>query len=48
MYDIKNIIFDLEGVILNLDYYNTNNKFNKLGLFNFEKLYNKKKTSTNF
>ena len=43
MYDIKNIIFDLGGVILNLDYSNTIKEFNKLGLFNFEKLYNQKK-----
>ena len=47
MNDIKNIIFDLGGVILNLDYSNTIKEFNKLGVFNFEKLYSQK-TSKNF
>lgn len=42
MNDIKNIIFDLGGVILHLDYSNTTKEFNKLGLFNFEKLYSQK------
>ena len=42
MNDIKNIIFDLGGVILNLDYSNTIKEFNKLGVFNFEKLYSQK------
>ena len=43
MNNIKNIIFDLGGVILNLDYSNTIKEFNKLGVFNFEKLYSQKK-----
>ena len=45
MSKIKNIIFDLGGVILNLDYSRTIKEFNKLGLFNFESLYSQKKQS---
>ena len=48
MTKIKNIIFDLGGVILNLDYSKTVKEFNKLGVFNFEKLYSKKKQSKVF
>ena len=48
MNNIKNIIFDLGGVILNLDYSNTIKEFNKLGLFNFEKLYSQKKQAKIF
>ncbi len=48
MTKIKNIIFDLGGVILNLDYSNTIKEFRKLGLFNFEKLYSQKKQSKIF
>ena len=44
MTKIKNIIFDLGGVILNLDYSKTVKEFYKLGFFNFEKLYSQKKT----
>jgi putative hydrolase of the HAD superfamily len=36
---IKNIIFDLGGVILNVDFYLTNEEFKKLGVKNFNKLY---------
>jgi len=32
---IKNIIFDLGGVILNVDYHLTNKEFEKLGVRNF-------------
>ena len=45
MSKINNIIFDLGGVILNLDYSRTIKEFNKLGLFNFESLYSQKKQS---
>ena len=48
MTKIKNIIFDLGGVILNLDYTKTDKEFHKLGLNNFSKLYSKKKQSKIF
>ena len=48
MTKIKNIIFDLGGVILNLDYTKTDKEFHKLGLNNFSKLYGKKKQSKIF
>ena len=48
MTKIKNIIFDLGGVILNLDYSKTDKEFHKLGLNNFSKLYGKKKQSKIF
>ena len=48
MTKIKNIIFDLGGVILNLDYSKTVKEFYKLGFFNFEKLYSQKKQSKIF
>ena len=48
MTKIKNIIFDLGGVILNLDYSKTVKEFYKLGLINFEKLYSQKKQSKIF
>ena len=48
MTKIKNIIFDLGGVILNLDYSKTVKEFHKLGLNNFSKLYSKKKQSKIF
>ena len=48
MTKIKNIIFDLGGVILNLDYSKTDIEFHKLGLNNFSKLYSKKKQSKIF
>lgn len=37
--DIRNIIFDLGGVILNLDYDSTERAFIKLGITNFSELY---------
>jgi putative hydrolase of the HAD superfamily len=39
MHDIKNIIFDLGGVIINLDYNKTKNAFVALGLSNFDTIY---------
>ena len=48
MTKIKNIIFDLGGVILKLDYSKTVKEFYKLGFFNFEKLYSQKKQSKIF
>ena len=48
MTKIKNIIFDLGGVILNLDYSKTEKAFNKLGLNNFSKYYSKEKQSKIF
>lgn len=36
---IKNIIFDLGGVVLNVDYHLTSQKFAQLGMKNFEDLY---------
>ncbi len=42
---IKNIIFDLGGVIININFQNTINAFRKLGLSNFETLYSLKKQS---
>lgn len=40
---IKNIIFDLGGVVLNIDYHKTANEFKKLGLEKFDKLYSQAK-----
>ena len=42
MNKIKNIIFDLGGVILNLDYNKTVDEFKKIGLLNFQDLYSQK------
>jgi HAD superfamily hydrolase (TIGR01509 family) len=39
MQGIKNIIFDLGGVILNINYQLTNEAFTKLGVKNFNELY---------
>jgi len=36
---VKNIIFDLGGVILNIDYGQTANAFKKIGVANFDKIY---------
>jgi len=36
---IKNIIFDLGGVILNIDYHLTGKEFQKLGIVNYNELY---------
>ena len=48
MKEIKNIIFDLGGVLLNLDYFRTIREFQKLGIENFEKLYSQKNKSSIF
>jgi glucose-1-phosphatase len=42
---IKNIIFDLGGVILNIDYNRTANAFRQLGCENFDELYSQQKQS---
>src|SRR5207253_3810793 len=39
MQGIKNVIFDLGGVILNLDLSRTISEFNKLSAISFEKIY---------
>lgn len=45
---IYNIIFDLGGVILNIDYAKTTNAFKALGVSNFEELYSQQHASTLF
>jgi len=45
---INNIIFDLGGVILNLDYQITVNAFEKLGLSNPEEMFSKKSQTSFF
>ncbi|RAJ85390.1 putative hydrolase of the HAD superfamily [Chitinophaga dinghuensis] len=45
MQGIKNIIFDLGGVILNIDYQKTNDAFIALGVTNFHELYSQFKGS---
>ena len=42
---IKNIIFDLGGVILNINYNKTSEEFKKLGLKNFDELYSQAQQS---
>jgi glucose-1-phosphatase len=39
MASLKNIIFDLGGVLLNIDYYKTKNSFTELGFGNFNEMY---------
>src|SRR4051812_14885942 len=39
MQGIQNIIFDLGGIILNIDYQRTTAAFKQLGFHNFEELY---------
>jgi putative hydrolase of the HAD superfamily len=36
---IKNVIFDLGGVLLNIDYNRTTNAFKQLGYNDFENMY---------
>ena len=48
MSGIKNIIFDLGGVILNLNYKATKNAFEELGIKNFHQLYNQKEQTELF
>lgn len=45
---IKNIIFDLGGVILNIDYDLTDKEFKKLGISNFKYLFSQAKQSSLF
>ena len=40
---VKNIIFDLGGVILNIDYDQTANAFKKIGINNFDDIYSQAK-----
>lgn len=40
---VKNIIFDLGGVILNIDYGRTASAFKKIGVANFDKIYSQAK-----
>ena len=46
--EIKNIIFDLGGVVLNLDYSKTEDEFKKIGVLHFKELYSKKKQTILF
>lgn len=48
MQGIKNIIFDLGGVLLNIDYQLTNKAFTDLGVKNFTELYSQFHTDTLF
>lgn len=48
MTEIKSIIFDLGGVILNLDYSKTVDEFKKIGVLHFNKLYSQKKQTLLF
>ncbi len=48
MSGIKNVIFDLGGVILNLNYQATINSFRELGISNFDNLYSQKQQSELF
>ena len=48
MSGIKNIIFDLGGVILNLNYKATINSFIELGINNFEEIYNQRQQTELF
>ncbi len=42
MRNIKTIIFDFGGIILNIDYYKTSNAFNNLGVASFDDMYSQK------
>ena len=48
MTEIKSIIFDLGGVILNLDYSKTVDEFKKIGVLHFKELYSQKKQTLLF
>ena len=48
MSEIKNIIFDLGGVILNLNYQATTNAFKQLGVKKFDSLYNQEEQTSLF
>jgi glucose-1-phosphatase len=45
---IKNIIFDLGGVLLNINYHLTSQAFKELGIKNFDELYSQAKQSSLF
>lgn len=45
---IKNVIFDLGGVLVNIDYYRTINAFKSLGILNFEELFTQAQQSNLF
>jgi len=38
-FDIKNIVFDLGGIVINIDYYATIEGFKKIGFVNFNEIY---------
>ena len=48
MTEIKSIIFDLGGVILNLNYSKTEDEFRKIGVLNFKEFYSQKKQTLLF
>ena len=48
MAEIKNIIFDLGGVILNLNYQLTSKAFEKLGVDDFDNYYSQKEQTSLF
>ena len=48
MTEIKSIIFDLGGVILNLNYSKTEDEFKKIGVLNFKEFYSQKKQTLLF
>ena len=48
MGSIKNIIFDLGGVLLNIDYIKTTNSFKELGFTDFENMYTMLKANNVF
>lgn len=48
MASLKNIIFDLGGVLLNIDYYKTKNSFLELGFSNFDEMYTQYSADTLF
>ncbi|MDR3227788.1 MAG: HAD family phosphatase [Prevotellaceae bacterium] len=43
--DIRNIIFDLGGVIINVDYHKTENAFKNLGISEFDKIFSQVRQS---
>lgn len=45
---LKNIIFDLGGVLLNIDYHKTRNSFIELGFVNFDEMYTQYRADTLF
>lgn len=48
MQQIKNIIFDLGGIFIDIDYLKTEKAFIQLGVINFNSLYNQQKSSALF